>query len=407
MAIQNMSNFFSRGNVASNQQQPFRPINSISNMIPNPIDQRNAEVKIIERVYLRGELLGQGGQASCYEVKTCHAIDHSGKKKEQKFACKIIEKTLLDDERQKRKVERELKIHKNLKHPYIVDFKHFFEDDQNIYILLELCERKSLWDLILYRREHARIKGVKEGYRGLAEIEIRYYMSQILQAVEYMHSNELKVIHKDLSMKNIFIGFNDDKTMQVKIGDFGMSIKLGKFQKEEISENFCGTYYFIAPEIYKSIDDGVYHYTPLCDTWAVGITLFTLLTGQEPFGYNLGNKVEPNMDNFFDFYSSRTEIDLPPDIEEGDAIKHGYSQEVRHLCRQLLQIDPKKRPQTISEILKHPFFVSKPIIPQSLPISTFERPLNTNELLHINEQFINQNLQQISLKSSSDYSGSD
>ena len=75
------------------------------------------------------------------------------------------------------KVEKELKIHKGLKHKNIVDFKHFFEDEHNIYILLELCERKSLWDLLLTRREHARVKGVKEGYRGLAEIEVQYYMS--------------------------------------------------------------------------------------------------------------------------------------------------------------------------------------------------------------------------------------
>lgn len=63
-------------------------------------------------------------------------------------------------------------------------------------------------------------------------------------------------------MKNIFIGSNGKNTMQVKIGDFGMSCQLGKFQLSERSESFCGTYYFIAPEIYKAIDDGVYYYTP-------------------------------------------------------------------------------------------------------------------------------------------------
>ena len=130
----------------------------------------------------------------------------------------------MDDEVQRRKVEKELKIHKSLNHAHIVQFKHFFEDESNIYILLELCERKSLWDLILTRREYARVKGVKEGYRGLAEIEVRYYLYQIVKAVEHMHyGSDQKVIHKDLSMKNIFIGFNGSSTMQVKIGDFGMS----------------------------------------------------------------------------------------------------------------------------------------------------------------------------------------
>jgi len=53
----------------------------------------------------------------------------------------VIDKTALShDDRKKKKVEQELKIHKGLEHENIVDFKHFFEDNKNIYILLELCE---------------------------------------------------------------------------------------------------------------------------------------------------------------------------------------------------------------------------------------------------------------------------
>ncbi len=59
----------------------------------------------------------------------------------EKFACKVIDKTALShDDRKKKKVEQELKIHKGLEHENIVEFKHFFEDNKNIYILLELCE---------------------------------------------------------------------------------------------------------------------------------------------------------------------------------------------------------------------------------------------------------------------------
>jgi serine/threonine protein kinase len=46
-----------------------------------------------------------------------------------------------------------MQIHKNIYHKNIVGFKHFFEDSDNIYIILELCEKKSLWDLILNRRD--------------------------------------------------------------------------------------------------------------------------------------------------------------------------------------------------------------------------------------------------------------
>jgi polo-like kinase 1 len=46
----------------------------------------------------------------------------------------------------------EIKIHKSLSHENIVGFKHFFEDQHDIYILLELCENQSLQELIKARK---------------------------------------------------------------------------------------------------------------------------------------------------------------------------------------------------------------------------------------------------------------
>lgn len=159
-----------------------------------------------------------------------------------------------------------------------------------------------------------------------------------------------------------------------------MSYKLGKYKASEQSESFCGTYYFIAPNIYKVIYVGIYYYTLLCDTWPIGIRLFTLLAGQDPFSYLMGSKVVPNIDNFFDFYSSWTEIDLPPNIEK-NGYNLGFRREVRGMCLSLLQIDPSKHPQKVSDIIRHPFFSSKPIIPKSLSASTFDDPVSNEDLL--------------------------
>ena len=57
-----------------------------------------------------------------------------------------------------------IEIHKELKHPFIVDFKHFFEDKENIYILMELCESFSLQALIDSRRQIAEENGAKHGF---------------------------------------------------------------------------------------------------------------------------------------------------------------------------------------------------------------------------------------------------
>lgn len=109
-------------------------------------------------------------------------------------------------------------------------------------------------------------------------------MTQLLSALDYMHSPDINIIHRDLSLKNIFIGSNQDKTMQVKIGDFGMSIKMDRKEQQSLRNSFCGTYQFIAPELYKNEESREkFKYTLKNDIWAVGVIFFTLLTGINPF----------------------------------------------------------------------------------------------------------------------------
>ena len=56
--------------------------------------------------------------------------------------------------------------------------------------------------------------------KKLTTKEIKFFMLQIVSAMQYMHSN--RVIHRDLKMGNIFI----DSNMDLKIGDFGLATKL-------------------------------------------------------------------------------------------------------------------------------------------------------------------------------------
>jgi polo-like kinase 1 len=46
----------------------------------------------------------------------------------------------------------EIKIHRSLRHEYIVGFEHFFEDSENVYILLELCENQTMSELLKRRK---------------------------------------------------------------------------------------------------------------------------------------------------------------------------------------------------------------------------------------------------------------
>lgn len=152
---------------------------------------------------------------------------------------------------------QEITIHKSLSHPHVVKMEGYFEDIDNVYILLELCSRRSLMELHKRRR-------------AVTEPEARYFTHQIVNACIYLHNN--KIIHRDLKLGNLFL--NDD--MQVKVGDFGLATTLD--YDGERKRTLCGTPNYIAPEM---LDKKGHSFE--VDIWAIGCILFTLLVGKPPF----------------------------------------------------------------------------------------------------------------------------
>lgn len=61
---------------------------------------------------------------------------------------------------------QEIDIHRKLSHPHIVRMEDYFEDNDNVYILLELCPRRSLMELHKRRRQ-------------VTEPEARYFTAQV------------------------------------------------------------------------------------------------------------------------------------------------------------------------------------------------------------------------------------
>lgn len=90
--------------------------------------------------YIKGNFLGKGGFARCYELIAEDTKDVQ--------AVKIIQKSSLIKPKSKLKLMSEIKIHQSLNHPNIVEFKHNFEDHLNVYIVLELCANKVLLSFI-------------------------------------------------------------------------------------------------------------------------------------------------------------------------------------------------------------------------------------------------------------------
>jgi len=271
--------------------------------------------------YLRGRMLGKGGFAKVY---LCTALDTN-----KAYAVKIVPKANLVKARARQKLQAEIKIHRTLKHKNVCEYKHFFEDRQNCYILLELCHNQSLNETIKRRKR-------------LTEPETAYFMKQILQAVQYLHCN--LVIHRDLKLGNLFL----DRNMLVKVGDLGLATKLESV--EEKRKTICGTPNYIAPEVIQG-DRATRGHSFEVDVWSMGVIMYTLLIGKPPYE---AKDVKATYQRIL-----ANEYSFPRDASISD--------DAKDLIRSMLQSKPIDRP-SLEEMAVHPFFTSH-FIPLSLPSS--------------------------------------
>lgn len=258
------------------------------------------------RDYRRGLFLGEGGFARCFQMK-----DSSGKI----YAAKTVAKASIKNEKTKTKLLSEIKIHKSLKHSNIVNFIDCFEDDVNVYILLEICPNQSLMELLKTRKR-------------VSEPEVRYFMVQIVGAIKYLHSR--RVIHRDLKLGNIFF----DPEMNLKIGDFGLASVLPSTDSRKYT--ICGTPNYIAPEVLGGKQTG---HSFEVDIWAIGIMMYALLCGKPPFQAKDVQVIYERI--------KKTDYNFP--------IDKPISNEAKHLIKKLLSLNPLERP-TINEILEFDWF---------------------------------------------------
>ena len=205
------------------------------------------------------------------------------------------------------RILNEIKIHRMLKHKYICQFIHSFENQKTINIILEHCENGTLYSLL-----------EKRGL--LKEVEVRYMMYQLAQALLYLKRK--KIVHRDIKVDNIFL----DKDYTVKLGDFGLAI-----EEDEEKQELWGTQGYYAPEC------GYFKFTSKSDVFAFGVCIYRCLTGK-----NLINSPQSTTEEI-----KKTTYNFDRNIK--------LSKQARDLLRRMLALEEKDRID-IEEILDHDFF---------------------------------------------------
>ncbi|XP_039121861.1 calcium-dependent protein kinase 28-like isoform X2 [Dioscorea cayenensis subsp. rotundata] len=158
-------------------------------------------------------------------------------------------------------VKREVKILKALRgHENVVHFHNAFEDDNYVYIVMELCEGGELLDRILAKKDSR-----------YSEKDAAVVVRQMLKVAAECHLRGL--VHRDMKPEN-FLFKSTKEDSPLKATDFGLSdfIKPGKK-----FHDIVGSAYYVAPEVLKRKSG------PESDVWSIGVITYILLCGKRPF----------------------------------------------------------------------------------------------------------------------------
>nr|CAH7754079.1 unnamed protein product [Callosobruchus chinensis] len=175
-------------------------------------------------------------------------------KDENYYAMKCIEKVRIIKLKQVEHTLYEKRILEAIRFPFIISLEFSFKDNSYLYFVMPFINGGEMFTHL--RR-----------MRKFNEVLARFYASQVLLALEFLHFCD--ILYRDLKPENILI----DSKGYVKIADLGFC-KIVKGR----TWTLCGTPEYIAPEIILSKG-----YGKAVDYWSFGVLLFEMSAGYPPF----------------------------------------------------------------------------------------------------------------------------
>ncbi|KAL8713527.1 MAG: hypothetical protein Q9220_002389 [cf. Caloplaca sp. 1 TL-2023] len=246
------------------------------------------------------------------------------------FAVKRFEKRPGDSQSKTDGLQQEIGVLKAISHPNVLCLQDTYDEDDGVYIVLELAPEGELFNTIVMKQK-------------LSENESRNVFIQLFQGIKYLH--ERNIVHRDIKPENILLA---DKKLSVKLADFGLAKIIGE---QSFTTTLCGTPSYVAPEILENSRHR--KYTRAVDVWSLGVVLYICLCGFPPFSdelytsenpYNLSQQIKMGR---FDYPSPYWDSVGDPALD---------------LIDRMLTVDIDKR-ISIDECLEHPWITQRGLNP--------------------------------------------
>jgi len=215
-------------------------------------------------------------------------------------------------------------------HSHICQLKETFFQKSRICLILEICDGGDFFDYLS-----------KVG--PLKEFQAQVVLRQLLSAINFLHQQG--IIHRDVKPQNLLLknrnNSKDSKCFDIRLSDFGFSVKWSP--GDPLLRDARGTPSFMAPEMLTAeMDDDAPGYSREVDLWAVGATLYYLLSGVSPFWHRRQLTMIRNIT------SGR--------LDFGALDRSRVSLEARNVIKNLLTVEPNNR-ITAKQALTHPFLL--------------------------------------------------
>ena len=247
------------------------------------------------------------------------------------YAIKAIDKRSQANIQERIYFRREIEIMYRIHHPNVVKLFGHFEDNTYCYFIMEYIEGGNIYSYV-----------PKNGIRTISTQQVASIIKDVISATYFLHHMNPPIIHRDIKPENVLLSSG----MQAKLTDFGWSnyINIG-YKRTTV----CGTPIYLAPEMINNTghDEKV-------DIWCIGVLLFELMTGVQPWS---GTDIQTVKHNI-----SRLKINWPKNMDRTAA----------DLISKILKYNPEER-ISLRNMLNHPFFTQF----FQNPTSCLKRPDNT------------------------------